>query len=1000
MFSLVTFVCYIIVVFNYLNLRVLNIFLSKRSFLIIVLLSINVLVVKSNIIDPPFLYVKSNKWVDSIMTTMSLEEKIGQFFMVAAYSNKDQKHINEISNLIQKYKIGGLIFFQGGPVRQAKQTNYYQSISKIPLLIGFDGEWGLAMRIDSTIAYPRQMILGAVKNNDLIYEMGKEVARQCKRIGVHINFAPVIDVNNNSGNPVIGTRSFGEDKKNVAVKGYAYMLGMQDNRVLAVGKHFPGHGDTDTDSHFTLPIINSSKERLDTLELYPFKQLINRGIGGIMVAHLFIPAIDTTTNLPSTLSKKIVTGLLKEELDYKGLIFTDALNMKGVSSFYEPGVVEAKALLAGNDVLLFAENVPVAINQIKKYIDSGQISIADINARCRKILQTKYWAGLNHCKPVVIDNIYTDLNTPYTELLKIKLIENSLTVLKNEKGLIPLKRLDTLKIASVVLGAYTTNNFQEKLSLYTEVTHFNFPKYLTGAQQDSIVKLLSSYNLIIVGVHGTNAKPSQNYGVVKEVLQFVDKLADKLNVIVDLFGNPYLISQFTNISKLKSLVLSYADGEITQSLSAQLIFGGVSYSGKIPISASSYKEGSGKEEATPIRFKYSIPEEVGMDSKTLLKIDSLALNAIKEKAFPGCQVLVAKDGVVVYQKSFGTHTYSDSVKVINTDIYDIASVTKIVSSTLSLMKLKDEGKFDLKKKLSDYIPTLKKTNKKDILIEDILTHQGQLTPWIPFYLTTIKNEDVRGKIYSMSYSDKYPVQVAENMYIAKYYRDSIFSEIKLSKILARKEYKYSDLGFYYFQDVIEKQSRTKLNNYVENNFYKKIGATTMGYLPLKRFPKSRIIPTENDTVFRKQLLQGYVHDPGAAMLGGVAGHAGIFSNANDLAKIMQMYLNEGEYGGVRYIKPETIKLFTSSPFAPGNRRALGFDKPEINTNKVGPTCKSASNRSFGHTGFTGTMTWVDPEKNLVYVFLSNRVNPDQNNQKYIELHVRTKIQEVIYDSIK
>ncbi len=460
--------------------------------------------------DPPF-YVNDTHWADSVFKTLSPDERIAQLFMVAAYSNKDKTHYKEIKLLVEDYKIGGLIFFQGGPIRQANLANAYQSFSKVPLLMSMDAEWGLAMRLDSTTKFPRQMTLGAIQNDSLIYQMGAEIARQCKRLGMQINFAPVIDINNNPLNPVIGNRSFSENKYNVTRKALMYMKGMQHNHVLACGKHFPGHGDTDSDSHKTLPTVKASKERLDTLELYPFRELISQGLGSMMVAHLSIPSLDTTKNQASTLTKKIVTGLLKDTLGFKGLIFTDALNMKGVSKFYKPGEVDVKALIAGNDVLLFAEDVPTAIKQIKIAIDNGEISQEEIDKRCMKILLVKQWSGLNNYSKIKIKNLYNDLNTVNSVLINRKLTEASLTLLQNKDNLIPIQNLDTLRIASLSLGYKELNSFQKTLSNFAPVTHFGIDKEAKKAVFDSVLIALKDFNLVIVHINNTNNKPDKDF---------------------------------------------------------------------------------------------------------------------------------------------------------------------------------------------------------------------------------------------------------------------------------------------------------------------------------------------------------------------------------------------------------------------------------------------------------------------------------------------------------
>ena len=949
--------------------------------------------------DPPF-YQGDTRWADSVFKTLSPGDRIAQLFMVAAYSNKDKAHVNEIKKLVEHYKIGGLIFFQGGPVRQAKLTNFYQRHAKVPLFVAIDAEWGLAMRLDSTTKFPRQMTLGAIQDDSLIYEMGAEIARQCTRLGMQINFAPVVDVNNNPLNPVISNRSFGENKYNVTSKAAMYMKGMQDKRVLANAKHFPGHGDTDSDSHKTLPTVNSSRERLDTLELYPFKELIAQGLGSMMVAHLYIPALDSTLNQASTLSKKVVTELLKDSLGFKGLIFTDALNMKGVSKFFKPGEVDVKALIAGNDVLLFPEDVPVAIKQIKSAIDSGDISQDEIDKRCMKILMAKQWAGLNKYKPIKLNNLDNDLNSSGAELINRKLTEASLTLLRNKDSIIPLQNLDTLRIASLSLGYKELNLFQQTLSNYAPVKHFGIDKDAKNEEFDSVLNSLKKYNLVIVHINNTNNKPNTNFGLTPKVTAMLNAVMKQSRVIINVAANPYILAKMDSLQNADGLIMSYEDNEYSESYSAQLIFGGIAASGKLPITPSPYfKAGTGIG-TKAIRFKYTIPEELGADSNVLLKIDSIALKGVKDKVYPGCQILVAKNGKVIYQKSFGYHTYENKIKVKNDHLYDLASITKVAATTASLMKLMDENKINLDEKLGYYLPQLVGTNKQNIILREMLTHQAGLKDWIPFWLKTMEKLEYKPGIYNKVRTEEYPERVADNLYINKYYEDSIYKQIIESPVKESGKYLYSDLGYYFLKKIIEKQTFVPEERYVIKYFYAPLGLSTMGYKPRDRFDLDRIVPTESDTKFRKQLIHGDVHDQGAAMLGGVGGHAGLFSNANDLAVMMQLFMNKGEYGGKRYIDSTTLTECTRCQYCVDNRRAIGFDKPETNHLKVSPVCNCVSYLSFGHSGFTGTLAWADPSNELVFIFLSNRVYPVAGENKLSKLGIRNKIQEIIYEAVK
>ncbi len=963
------------------------------------------------------------------MDSMTLREKIGQLFMVAAYSNGDDDHVEEISNLVSEYNVGGLIFFQGGPKRQAKLTNHYQSIAKTPLMIGMDAEWGLGMRLDSTLTYPRQMSLGGIQNDELIYYMGAEIGRQLRRLGVHVNFAPVLDVNNNPDNPVIGSRSFGEDKWSVARKGFFYMKGLQDNNVISVGKHFPGHGDTDVDSHYDLPVIMHSRERLDSIELFPFRHLINNGIGGMMTAHIHMPLLDATPDMASTLSPKIINELLINQMGFSGLVFTDALNMKGVSDYFAPGTLELMSLVAGNDMLVFPEDVPKAVDMIGNEVKKGNFPKEEIKRRCRKILKAKYWLDLDKPQKVEVDNLYEDLNGPDSYLLKQELIEESLVLVKNPDSLIPFKRLDTLNFASVAIGSEEKNEFQKTLSLYAPVDHFNIEKDACPKEWDALARMLEEYNMVVAGLHSTNRNVEENFGVTCQVYEFVKNISRKNNVVLTVFGSPYILNCLDGLNELSSLVVAYEDDKKYCNFAGQMLFGGIGSKGSLPVNSGGFKIGTGYISPRQTRLKYSVPEEAGMDSEKLQEIDSIIAEMIETGAAPGAQVFVARKGMVVYNKAFGNHTYYPERAVKNTDLYDLASVTKIAGTLPVLMKLAGEGEIDISNTLGHYLPFLEGTNKEGLVLRDVLTHQAGLKPWIPFHFSFFESYIPGEETFSSSFSEEFPyrlaagyylnrnykladnvfsrlpsrdftIPVAGGMYMNNAYRDTIYSQIEESEVSGRKEYNYSDLGYYYIKDIVEKVSGTPVEMYLQEHFYDRLGAGRLTYLPRRKFGAHKIVPTENDVIFRRQLLDGYVHDQGAALLGGVAGHAGLFSNANDLGKLMQMFLQKGEYGGDRFISSEVVDYFTSAhEIENNNRRGVGFDKPEPDPSANGPSAGDASPKSYGHSGFTGTIAWVDPKEELVYIFLSNRIHPDQHNNKLIEADIRTRIQQVVYDAI-
>jgi beta-N-acetylhexosaminidase len=958
-------------------------------------------------IKPPFLN-QDTKWVDSVFNTLTPDERIAQLIMVAAYSNKGIEHEVWITDLIRNYKIGGLIFFQDDPLKQAELTNFYQSQSEVPLLISMDGEWGLGMRLRGVIDFPYQMSLGAIRDDSLLYLTGAEIAAQYKRMGVHINLAPVVDINNNPENPVINFRSFGENRYNVTTKATMYMQGLQDNGILATAKHFPGHGDTDTDSHLFLPVISHSRNRLDSIELYPYRELIKKGLGAIMVAHLSIPALDSTKNLASTLSFPIVTNLLKKELDFKGLTITDAMNMKAVTGYYPPGVVDAMALVAGNDILLFTQDVPAAIEEVKKAINNGEFTREDVNKRCRKVLACKYWAGLANRTEIDTFNLLNDLNSLSSRLLNRKLTEASLTVLSNNKNFIPLKKLDTLKIASLSIYSSGITPFQDMLENYTKVKHFSWLDETSADKEKNMFDQLKEFNLIITAIVNLDQRPGKNFGISEKMRDFIRRLIENHKTIIVVFGNPYSLDKFDGIENSPGLMVTYQESRLIQEIAAQLIFGGTGASGKLPVSINEFfRSGDGIETQGGMRFNYTLPEATGMDSEVLDKnIDSIALIGIRERAFPGCQVLAARKGAVIFHKCYGYHTYKNLIPVKKTDIYDFASVTKIMGPLPALMKLYDTGNFNLDVRFSNYWPDFKRSNKSKIAVRDVLAHQARLIPWIAYWENTVKkNGKFKWFTFKRDSSLKYPVRVSKNLFIHKNYKGKIYRAIRKSPLREKNDYSYSGLSFYLYPEIIKNLTGENYENYLKQNFYQPLGAFTLTYNPYKYYPGNRIIPTENDNFFRMEQIHGDVHDEGAAMMGGVSGNAGLFGTAIDLAKLMQMYLNMGVYGGERYISEKTLKEFTRYQFPDNeNRRGLGFDKPLLENSELGPEeaypAVSASKQSFGHSGYTGIFTWVDPEKNLLYIFLSNRVYPTRENQKIFDLNIRTSILQVLYDAIE
>lgn len=936
-------------------------------------------------------------WVDSVFNSLNRKQKIAQLMIVRAHSNLGPEHVEQVTDLIRKYDVGGLCFFQGGPERQANLTNYYQSIAKTPLMVTIDGEWGLGMRLDSVVSFQHQMMIGAVPDGSLVYRFGRAVGEQCKRMGIHVNFAPDVDVNNNPANPVINDRSFGEDKYKVALFGVEYMKGMQDIGVMACAKHFPGHGDVSVDSHLDLPVINKSRAQLDSLELYPFRQMIKHGVGSVMIAHLYIPAIDTTTNQATSLSYNNVTGLLRNELGFKGLTFTDALEMKGVSKFYPAGQASVQSLIAGNDMLCLPEDVKGSIKRIRKAIRKRQIEKADFQARVKKVLLAKYNLGLNNPDTIKTGNIVDDLNANTLEI-KTLIAQNAITLLKRSaNGLLPLTTGKT--VAYVGVGLDKANVFADRIrqNYNADIYTYSYNDD-SAAAQNLVAKVLNKYDVVVVGVHNYSRRPGNQYGVSSAAYNLINNLQSTSSAVTFVFGNPYAMKNIA--TSASTLVACYEDDDITQQAAADVLQGKIVAKGKLPVTVSEdlcYGTGITETEY----FPQVTPETVGLHSSVLNRIDSIANDAIASHATPGCVVLVAKDGKVAFLRSYGYTNY-DSIEPVNTDmLYDLASVTKISATTVSAMKLYEEGKLNIDKTLGDYLPWVRGTNKEKLVLRNLLLHQAGLVPFIPFYKET---NDAAGhpkpEIYSRVKTDSFSIRVADSLYMRNDWIDTMYSRILTSKLEPQGQYIYSDNDFIFMGKVIEAITGKPLNEYAKETFYVPLQMTTTGFKPLDFFPVNTIAPTEFDKTWRQQLLRGDVHDPGAAMFGGIAGHAGLFSNAYDLAKLYQMLLNGGEFNGVRYLKKETIDNFTrySSRIS---RRGIGFDKPEKDNlaRKIPYPTKSASPATFGHTGYTGTCVWADPSQNLLYIFLSNRVTPVDTN-KLLQMNVRGNIHEVIYQALR
>ncbi|MDY5969970.1 MAG: glycoside hydrolase family 3 N-terminal domain-containing protein, partial [Bacteroidales bacterium] len=792
------------------------------------------------------------------------------------------------------------------------------------------------------------------ENDGLIWSMGEEIGRQCRSMGVNVSFSPVADLNSNANNPVIGTRSFGSNREKASRKGIQFFEGLQSQHVSTTAKHFPGHGDTDVDSHYDLPVVNHSKQEIDTLDSYPFRRLAENGIRGMMVAHLQVNALDSTPNLPSSLSPKVMS-YLRNEVGFDGIVFTDGMDMKGVTKHYKQGKAELMSLMAGADVMLLPPDVEAAIKAVKVEAERNDAFAKEVDAKCRKVLMEKYWCELNDLDLDALA-VPTLENEQRSASISEEIARNALTLVRNEGNLLPIREGEKVLYVPIGFGD----------SCVTSLAMF-MKDGLTLRQH------IEDADKVVVNLYiSTEPTSRRNYGVTPERKALIDSVC-MLNArtALVLFGSPFALRYWPKDSTADpaGIVVAYENIPVMR----QAARGAKVFFGTLPVNVAGYEEGSRwhMSETERTENPYARIEAANMDTEYFKKIDSIALAGIAAKAYPGCQILVARGGEVLYNRAYGRQTYEEDSPLVDTNtVYDLASLTKVAATTFAVMKLVDAGKVDLDDKLSRYLPYLKRTNKKNMTIREALSHMGRLKAFDAYW----KNVDGESK-------------------------GAIISQIVASELGPRHKYVYSDLGFILLGDMVEYVTGQGLDVFMQKQFYGPMEMRSTVFQPLKHgMDVNRIAPTEDSPDRRGGILRGQVHDPNAAAMGGVAGNAGLFSTATDMAKLYLMLLNGGVYEGKQYLSEEVIRTFNQKYYSQyGNRRALGYDKPIAGSH--GNTAPEASQSSFGHTGFTGTMVWADPDKDLVFVFLSNRVYPSANENKLAQMNIRTHILSLVYQSM-
>ncbi len=959
--------------------------------------------------------IAREKWVNDTYANLSPAERIAQI-IIMPINPSDGEIVNEqVRKYVADNKVGGLIFERSNIATQAGITNYAQSLASVPLMIALDAEWGLSMRLNDAPSFPRNLSLGGVSNDRLMYEYGKEVARECRLMGVHVNFAPVLDVLDRIG-AIVGNRSFGYSPDVVARNGVAFAKGLEDGGVLSTAKHFPGHGSTIADSHKELPIIDKSLQEMQLFDLMPFKKYIEAGLGGMLTAHIDVNFFDDGV-MPCSLSKQCVDGLLKSDMGFEGLIFTDALQMEGAKAV--EGNPCVNAILAGNDILLMPDDVDASIEAVTQAIDQGIIKWSDIEKRCKKMLRYKYALEIidSAKKPINIDNLASEINTQYAQDLNRRLIAEAVTVATNKNDLLPLvnRQNEVLPVLTLGLGSGPDNMFQRRCANYVP-TH--------ACNSALAMQALNNCKRVIIAISDTS--------LVDDAIVVANK---HKNAVVAVLDDPVNMEKYANLitnHSVDAVVLAYGKSDEWQDYAVQTIFGGNAARGVLPVTVKSHENNVALRAGTGVKYEavrlgYTLPIEVGFKPDLLLKIDSVCNYGIEQGAFPGCQVLVARHGKIVCNRAYGEIDFKSGVPVTENTLYGLASVSKATGTLSGIMKLYDDGKFKLDEPASKYIAGLRNTDKKDITFRQLLYHETGMQPSLsmwemmfdpetysgklitnkPTSTNTIKvmknayghkDAKLRTDILANEPSKRFNIAIAEGIYGGKVTYDSVMNRIYHSKLRPNKKYCYSCLNFCLLADALQSISHKQLDEFVGSKIFGPLGSYHTMYRPLKKCAPNDIAYTEVDTYLRRQHIHGYVHDELAAFSGGVQGNAGLFSNANDLAKLFQMWLNGGKYGRETYYKKSTVDLFLTSK-SPNSHRGLGFDKPNPADQEASSTCPEATVETVGHTGFTGTCYWIDPKNDMIYIFLSNRVSPTRDNPAFTRVSARSHIHTILYNSL-
>lgn len=951
----------------------------------------------------------AESWADSVYNTLSTRQRLAQLCLVTV-NPRDPQVVQQVRQLCDD-GVGAILLSEGSLEQYLEVINTARRYSAIPMLVSVDGEWGLNMRVPEAPAYPKNIALGAVSDTRVAYDYGREVARQLRALGVNVNFAPDADVNSNDANPVIGSRSLGSNPRRVAALVQAYARGLEDGGVQAVAKHFPGHGDTAEDSHKAVARVNHSRKTLQQVDLLPFKQYIDNGGTAIMVGHLSVPALDKSGTVAS-LSRRITTDLLRKKMGFNGLIYTDALGMKGAAC---EGNNAVAAFKAGADVLLVGGRLTTNLDALQEALHTGRISAKELREHCLRVLRAKYQLEGGHLTSFTLTRTAVDLalTAPEVSAVDRRISNAAITVVRDQKGLVPIGNLAHKSIAVVCLGG-EGKDFADLCRRYARCEVFEAPE---GSLTTSQLAAIKKCDRVIVGVFGDKSAEVSSLTALKQMK----------GLIPVFFFSPFKMGRFSQaLQGVGTLVMAYQNTPGLQRAAAQAVFGGISATGTLPAPLTGIaKEGEGLP-TVKTRLGYSQPSEVGFSPRLEAVIDSVMPLGLATGAFPGAQLIMAKDGDIVIDRCYGTIAQGDSTAVTPYTLYDLASVSKCMGTLAGVMKAYDLGMVNIDTVASAYIPGLRGTGKDSITVRELLYHQSGMRPSVNTFeimfdtatyqgaLTSSRPDSLhtrliqagcwghrdarlRTDIASPVPTAEFPIKAAEGLYIGQATIDTMMQRIYHFPLRSNKDYTYSCLNFCLLMDMEQRLTGQRHDRWVTDSIYEPIGAYEMCYRAADQYPLSQIAATEEDNFLRPQLVHGYVHDETAAALGGVSGNAGLFGTATDLAKMCQMWLNEGEYGGARVLSQPTAHLFTTDHSAT-SRRGLGFDKPHP-VYAQSPTCPSADPSVYGHTGFTGTRFWVDPRNNMFIVLLTNRVNPTRDNPAFTHLNVTDELFEAMYQSL-